>query len=109
MGEIFEVAVDIARLETEPHRVRKVVGDAAHPLQRTARIAIPAGLADEGEAVERPRRAGVGLEGADDRQDLRGRAAVVLLRAVGQGSEGRRVGTAGVRTGRSGWEALPLK
>ena len=84
MGEIFEVAVDIARLEAAPHRIRKIMGDAGHALQRPARIAVPARLTGEGVAVELSRRPGVGTEGADNGQELRGRSGIVLLIKAGQ-------------------------
>ncbi len=58
--------------------------DAGHALQRTASIAVPAGLADEGVAVEPLAGDGIGAEGADNRQELRGRAGVVLLIEAGQ-------------------------
>ena len=82
--EVFDVAVDIARLEAEPHVVREVVRDAARDLRGMAVVTIPAGLADEGVHVELARRAGVRLEGADDRQELRGRAGLVFLVEPGQ-------------------------
>src|SRR3546814_11718444 len=52
--------------------------------QRTAGVAVPAGLADEGVAIELFAGDRVGPEGADDRQELRGRAGVVLLIETGQ-------------------------
>ena len=63
--------------------------DAAHSLERAAVVAIPARLADEGVAVELARGAGIGAEGADDRQELRRRAAVVLLVQAGEDDIGR--------------------
>src|SRR3546814_18894658 len=98
MGAIFEVAVDVARLEAELHMVREAMRDRPAALQRTAGVAVPAGLADEGVAIELFAGDRVGPEGADDRQELRGRAGVVLLR-----SEERRLGNECVSTFRSRW------
>ena len=46
-------------------------------LQGAAVIAVPAGLADEG--VVRQLAIGIGRERADDRQELRDRAAIIFL------------------------------
>src|SRR3546814_20928429 len=42
MGAIFEIAVDVARLEAELHMVREAMRDRPAALQRTAGVAVPA-------------------------------------------------------------------
>src|SRR3546814_9729463 len=70
MGIIFEVAVDIAGLEAELHIVGEAMRDRSAALERAAGIAVPAGLADEGVAIELLAGDRIGTEGADDRKEL---------------------------------------
>src|SRR3546814_17001336 len=101
MGIIFEVAVDIAGLEAELHIVGEAMRDRSAALERAAGIAVPAGLADEGVAIELLAGDRIGPEGADDRQELRSRSGAILL--IEARSEGRRVGKECVSPFRNRW------
>src|SRR3546814_12423817 len=100
MGIIVKVDVDIAGLEAELDSVGEAVRDRSAALQRATGVAVPAGLADESVAVELLSGDRIGPESADDRQELRGRAGLVLLIAR---SEERRVGKGCVSTCRTRW------
>src|SRR3546814_16393094 len=71
---------DLAELDS----VGEAVRDRSAALQRATGVAVPAGLADESVAVELLSGDRIGPESADARQDLRGRAGIVLLIEAGQ-------------------------
>ena len=92
MGVIFQVAVDIARLEAEFHLIREVMGDEGRALQGTTGIAVPARLPDKCVAIQLRARHAIGQECPDDRQELRRRSGIVLLIQAGQNDVGGRRG-----------------
>ena len=77
MREIGHVAVDVAGLQIEPGGVAEALFEQGGALQQTAVVAVPAGLADE--QVVAQLAVGIGQQRADQREELRCRAAVVLL------------------------------
>ncbi|MDQ1228680.1 hypothetical protein QE379_000106 [Sphingomonas sp. SORGH_AS 879] len=78
MGKIVEVAVDVARLQAELQIVGEAMGDEARSLKKPPVIAVVTRLADE-QVARQARVAGIVAQRADDRQEVRGRAAMVLL------------------------------
>src|SRR3546814_12527896 len=98
MREIGKVAVDVARRDAQLDILAEALGDAAAALEHAAVIAVPARLADKEIAVEL-RVVPVRAEGADDGEELRGRAAVILLIEAEQ----RHVGIGRRQIGRAAW------
>jgi hypothetical protein len=98
MGVIGEVAVDVARLQAQLHRIAEPVGQQSRPLPHASVIPIPAGLADEEIGIER-RPPAIVAHRADDRQEVERRSGLVLLVEAEQRHIGARIRAPGDRRG----------